>query len=235
MNTLRVVLSAPPSSSHPASWALFDEAGRCVERGRDVADRWPASDRREAVLAADVLRIVSLNLPPMPPTRLASAAAFALDDRLATTNETAAIAVSAQKADGAVEACVAARDLVAAVAAADPPFDRILAEPSLAPVHRDWTWYASAGDGGFVRRADGSAFAVGAKPAAGQLPAELVAALTQAARAGESPGSVGIAHACDDATLAQWGRETGVAFNRAAPWRWETAASDAVAAACAAA
>ena len=133
--------------------------------------------------------------------------------------------------DGAVEACVAARDLVAAVAAADPPFDRILAEPSLAPVHRDWTWYASAGDGGFVRRADGSAFAVGAKPAAGQLPAELVAALTQAARAGESPGSVGIAHACDDATLAQWGRETGVAFNRAAPWRWETAASDAFAAA----
>src|SRR5690242_15695314 len=97
MTTLRILLSAPPSASRAEAWALFDDAGRCVERGRDAAARWPRSDRVEAVLAAELVRIVSLNLPPMPPTRLADAAAFALEDQLATTGAAPAIAVTAQQ------------------------------------------------------------------------------------------------------------------------------------------
>ena len=231
MTTLRILLSAPPSSSRPEAWALFDDTGRCVERGRDVAARWPRSDRVEAVLAAEFVRIVSLQLPPMPPTRLAGAAAFALEDQLATTGDAPAIALTAQQPDGSVQACVAASDLIAAVAAWQPPFDRVLAESALAPVHRGWTWYPSGAESGFVRRADGSAFAVGKKPTPVQLPSELVSALTQAARAGESPASIAVAQSTDDATLAQWTNEIGTPFTRAAPWRWDAAAPEAFAAA----
>jgi general secretion pathway protein L len=227
MNTLRVLLSAAPSSSRPESWALFDDAGRCVQRGRDAPAGWPQAERREAVLAADLVRVVALTLPPMPATRLASAAAFALEDQLATTGQPPMIAVSAQQSDGRVQACIAARDLVGAVVAWDPPFERVIVEPALAPVHRGWTWYASGADGGFVRGADGSAFAIGSRPAPSQLPAELVSALTQAARSGESPASVGVAQACDDVTLAQWTREAGIPFVRVSPWRWDLSTADA--------
>ena len=231
MSTLRVLLAAPPSRSRPASWALFDDAGRCVQRGSDAPDGWPRGERCEAVLAAEVVRVVALKVPPMPPTRLAAAAAFALEDQLATTGDAPTIAVSAQQADGTVLACVAARDAIAAVVAREPPFDRIIAEPALAPIHTGWTWYASGAQGGFVRRADGSAFAVGSNPAPSELPAELVAALTQAARAGASPRLVGVAQACDDATLARWTRELGIPFTRVAPWRWDNATPEAIAAA----
>ena len=231
MNTLRVLLSAPPSSARAEAWALYDEAGRCVERGRDVAGRWPQGARREAILAADLVRIAALNLPPMPATRLAGAAAFALEDQLATTTEPPAIAVSARLPDGSVLACVAARALIAAVLEWQPPFDRVTAEPALAPVHRGWTWYASGAEGGFVRRADGSAFAVGASSAPSGLPTELASALTQAARAGESPGAVGVAQSCDDVALAQWTRDAGIPFSRASPWRWDAATPDAFVAA----
>src|SRR5437762_10423846 len=231
MNTLRVLLAAPPSRSRPAPWALFDDAGRCVQRGNDTPDAWPVSERREAVLGADLVRIVALKIPPMPPTRLAGAAAFALEDQLVTTGEAPTIAVSAQQADGTVLACVAARDAIAAVVASEPPFDRIVAEPALAPIHAGWTWYASNAQGGFVRRSDGSAFAVGAKSAPSDLPPELVSALTQAAHAGASPRSVGVAHTCDEATLAQWTRELGIPFTRVPPWRWDNATPEAFAAA----
>jgi hypothetical protein len=226
MTTLRVLLAAAPSQSRPASWALFDDAGRCVQRGTE-SDAWPRSDRREAVLAADLVRIVALKLPSMPPTRLAGAVAFALEDQLATTAEAPRIAVSAQQSDGSVLACIAAREAISAAVAREPPFDRVIGEPALAPIHAGWTWYASAAHGGFVRRSDGSAFAVGAKSAPSELPPELVAALTQTARAGASPRLVGVAHACDDAALARWTRELGIPFTRVAPWRWDSATPEA--------
>jgi len=128
MTTLRVLLAAAPSQSRPASWALFDDAGRCVNRGTDASDAWPRSDRREAVLAADLVRIVALKVPPMPPTRLAGAVAFALEDQLATTADAPRIAVSAQQSDGSVLACIAAREAISAAVAREPPFDRVIAE-----------------------------------------------------------------------------------------------------------
>jgi hypothetical protein len=231
MNTLRVLLAASPSRSRPASWALFDDAGRCVQRGTDGSDGWPRSDRREAVLAADLVRIIAIKIPPMPPTRLAAAAAFALEDQLATTRDAPTIAVSTQQSDGTVLACIAAREAIADVVAWEPPFDRIIAEPALAPIHTGWTWYASGAEGGFVRRADGSAFAVGPNRAPSELPSELISALTQATRAGASPRLVGVAQTCDDATLARWTRDLGIPFARVAPWRWDGASLEAFAAA----
>ena len=231
MTALRVLLSAPPAANRAEAWARSDDGGRVVERGVDTPDRWPAASRREAVLAAGLVRVIALALPPMSPARLASAAAYALEDRLAATGAAAAIGVSAPRADGSVLAAVTAQATLDAVAAHAPRFARIVAEPALAPVSSGWTWCASGASGGFVRTADGGAFAVGAAPAGGVLPPELVAALAQAPRGGGAPASVVVTQPCTDALLAQWRASTGVAFERGEPWRWDDAPESAYAAA----
>jgi len=231
MTVLRVLLSAPPAANRAEAWARSDDGGRVVERGVDTPDRWPAASRREAVLAAGLVRVIALALPPMSPARLASAAAYALEDRLAATGAAAAIGVSAPRADGSVLAAVTAQATLDAVAAHAPRFARIVAEPALAPVSSGWTWCASGASGGFVRTADGGAFAVGAAPAGGVLPPELVAALAQAPRGGGAPASVVVTQPCTDALLAQWRASTGVAFERGEPWRWDDAPESAYAAA----
>jgi len=231
MTVLRVLLSAPPAANRAEAWARSDDGGRVVERGVDTPDRWPAASRREAVLAAGLVRVIALALPPMSPARLASAAAYALEDRLAATGAAAAIGVSAPRADGSVLAAVTAQATLDAVAAHATRFARIVAEPALAPVSSGWTWCASGASGGFVRTADGSAFAVGAAPAGGVLPPELVAALAQAPRGGGAPASVVVTQPCTDALLAQWRASTGVAFERGEPWRWDDAPESAYAAA----
>jgi len=135
------------------------------------------------------------------------------------------------RADGSVLAAVTAQATLDAVAAHAPRFARIVAEPALAPVSSGWTWCASGASGGFVRTADGGAFAVGAAPAGGVLPPELVAALAQAPRGGGAPASVVVTQPCTDALLAQWRASTGVAFERGEPWRWDDAPESAYAAA----
>lgn len=231
MTTLRVLLPAPPSATRADAWALFDGNGRCVRRGRNVPAEWPTADVREAVLAAELVRIVSLILPPLPAPRVAAAAIFALEDQLATTGEAPAIAVSAQQENGAVLANVTSRSVLSAVAAFRPPFAHVRAESALAPINAGWTWYPSGASGGFVRRADGSAFAVGAPAATTAIPGEMSSSLTQAARANAAPATVAVALPLDDATLARWTQDVGRPFIRAATWQWDNAPADAYVAA----
>ncbi|MEO5765737.1 MAG: type II secretion system protein GspL [Casimicrobiaceae bacterium] len=223
MSVLRVLLSAPPAAARAEAWALFDDAGRVVERGHATHDRWPAATRREAVIPASLTRVVALALPPMSAQRVAAAAAYALEERLAATEEPTAIGVSAARTDGAVVAAVVARKTLDAVMAYAPRFARVLAEASLAPAVPGWSWYASGAGGGFVRSADGSAFAVGNGPQDGALPAELAAALRQAARKGDAPREVVVAEHCPAETLAAWRAATGVVFVAGEPWRWDGA------------
>ena len=223
MTTLRVLLSAPPASTRAEPWALYDDTGRVVERGRATPDRWPSATRREVVLAASLVRVIALALPPMSTSRVAAAAAFALEDRLAATDEAPAIGVSAPRTDGSVVAAVVSRKTLDAVTAFAPGFARVLAEPALAPTTPGWTWYASGAGGGFVRASDGSAFAVDSGPAEGQLPPELAAALTLAARKGDVPREVAVAERCAPETLAAWRAATGVPFVSGNPWQWDGA------------
>ena len=231
MTTLRVLLPAPPSATRADAWALFDGEGKCVQRGRNVPAEWPPADVREAVLAAALVRIVSLILPPLPAPRVAAAASFALEDQLATTGEPPAIAVSAQQKDGSVLANVTSRSVLSAVTAFRPAFAHVRAEPALAPINAGWTWYASGASGGFVRRADGSAFAVGMPATTAAIPGELSSSLTQAARANTAPATVAVALPLDDATLARFTRDAGRPFIRAAAWQWDSAPPDAYVAA----
>lgn len=231
MSTLRVLLSAPPSSARAEAWALFDDAGRVVERGRSTPERWPAATRREAVLAASLVRLIALALPPMSPSRVAAAAGFALEDRLAAIDDKPAIGVTTPRADGTVVAAVTSRATLDAVTASTARFARVLPEPALAPAPPGWTWYASGAGGGFVRVADGSAFAAANGPAQGPLPPELAAALVQSARKGDAPREVAVAERCAADTLAAWRDATGVAFVAGEPWRWDAAPAAAFAAA----
>ena len=89
---LRVFLPAPPRADRADRWVRYTGDGRIVDRGHDVPSRWPADSHTEAVLAAGQVRLVALELPPMPRERLRGAARYALEDRIASSVDEASIA-----------------------------------------------------------------------------------------------------------------------------------------------
>ena len=217
MSILRVLLNAAPRAGRVEPWALFDDNETVVQSGRGAPDTWPAAQRREAVLAAACVRIVALHLPPMPADRVRAAACFALEDQLAGPAEEQHIAVSPQRADGAVEAIVASRELVTELS---PHFERILAEPALAPLPmaQHWRWYASGAGGGFVRRHDGTTFATAERD--GTSP-ELLLALDHASHHDSLPLAVEAAFEPDERTRNDFAGRAGASLVPIAAWRWE--------------
>jgi len=67
LSIVRVLLSEPPAANRAEAWVRCDDTGRVVERGHDTPDRWPPASRREAVLAAGLVRLIAIALPPMSP------------------------------------------------------------------------------------------------------------------------------------------------------------------------
>ena len=225
---LRVLLDAAPAGERAEAWALFDAAGACVRRGRDRMAAWPAADRTEVVVAASQVRIATVALPPMPESRVASAAAFALEDQLAGPNAAHHVAVSPRSRDGNVRVAIVARALIDGIVARCPNVARIVAECDLAVPAGDWRWCAAELQGaGFVRRRDGSAFPTDPPSADGTLPAELELALQQVRRSDAPPArirvEVPIAPSSAPSLFARWTRETGAEFVGGAPWEWERA------------
>jgi Type II secretion system (T2SS), protein L len=224
MTVLRVLLAAEPAADRAETWALFDDAGACVRKGRDRSTAWPSADRLEIVLAASQVRIAAIALPPMPASRVAGAAGFSLEDQLAGPDSAHHVAVSAQAPDGRVRVAITSQSLLAAILAYGPNVARIVAEPDLAAPSAAWTWCArESSAAGFVRRPDGSALPVDAPEPSGILPAELVLALTQARRGNPAPLRVRVDAPFDEPSLARWQRDTGVEFIRGTPWQWESA------------
>jgi hypothetical protein len=225
MATLRVLLDAAPETGRADAWALFDANERILQSGHGMPGTWPEADRSEAVLAASCVRIVSLKLPPMPADRVPAAAAYALEDQLAGPAEEQHIAASSQRPDGTVEAIVANRGLVAELAA---NFERVLAEPALAPrpPPGHWRAYASGLSGGFVRRPDGSAFAMSEHPG---MPPELTLALDHAAGTGSAPLDVEMAFPEDKVAQVGVAQRSGTPLVRIDAWAWDRAGAAAFA------
>lgn len=220
---LRVFLPGSLRIDRADAWVRYAADGRIVDRGNDVPARWPADADTEVVLAADQLRLIAVALPPMPRDRLHAAARYALEDQLATSADESAIAL-ADAPDGGVLAAVTSAALVNAIRTHTRRVHRIVPESALAPQQAGWTWCTSAAGGGFVRRADGSTFATGAPPAAGDaLPPELMAALGQASRAHAAPSAVHVAFRSDPPQLAHWSQASGMPFVAAPDWHWENA------------
>ena len=237
MTTLRILLAAADAVDASVPWALFDAAGARVDSGQGPPARWPRADTLEVVLAASQVRLASVQLPPVPPARVAAAAAFALEDQLAGPADEQWLAAGAQQPGGRVVVVVAARSLVAALRsrAADTGLPlrltRVLAEPELAPASTAACWCVPAdreAGAGFVRLPDGSAFPVDAAPPDGTLPPELVLAL---ARVAAPPAALHVAAAASDDALARWSTTAGLPCVRAEPWQWHAASPAAFAAA----
>jgi hypothetical protein len=218
MTTLRVLLTAAPDDRRAERWALYDDAGRRIEHGTGVAAEWPPAERCEAVLAADLVRVASLELPPLPAARVAQAARYALEDRLATPVEQDVVAVGPRDSAGRVVAIVVAREIGEALVRS-ARFDRALAEPQIAEASSAWRWCQSD-ISAFVRTDDGAAFTVSpvADPA---LPPELLLALSHAARTGRAPEQVIAQRDADPALVSAWERASGVPFAAGAPWQWD--------------
>jgi len=225
---LRVFLSAPPRADRAEHWIRCDAEGRAIARGHSAAAQWPAEATIEGVLAADQVRLVALALPPMPRERLRGAVRYALEDQIATALDDASIAI-AEPRHGACIVAVASEALIRAIAALDRRVTRIVPESALAPLADGWTWCTSGAGDGFVRRADGSAFAVQPVDDDASLPPELAAALAQAARTRALPSHVHVAFRADRSRLDAWSHAGGASFVSAAPWHWEQASAQALA------
>jgi type II secretion system protein L len=223
---IHVRLAAAPCSDRADPWVRVDASGAIVARGEVADAKWPAGEVI-VVLAASVTRMIALDMPPMSRERLERAVRLALDDTIASDADHTAIAIG-EPVRGKVLVAVADKALVQGVARRSQVV-RIVPEAALAPVTTDWTWYRSAAGGSFVRRSDGSAFAVGDATTA--LPAELSLALAQAARSASLPSSIRCAFACDATERSRWAHEGVVAFTAAAPWRWDEATPPAIASA----
>ena len=227
MTTLRVRLPAPFDPVAPASWWRVDDTGRIVARGVTPPSAWPAADPVQAVMAAADVRIVALALPPMPASRLRTAAAFALEDQLAAPVESMHLAVTASAGGAPAMARVVDRDAIAWLAAHRPAIERVVAEPDLVVSDGAWHWCIGTDGAGFVRRPDGSAFATDSAES-DALPAALAAALARAPRQG---ARVIVDADVDTARLAAWSRASGVTFARGTPWMLERVPASAWAAA----
>jgi type II secretion system protein L len=225
--TLRVFIAEPPNAERDADWALFDATGKIVRSGRGTPDAWPDAERREAVIAATQGRLVTLDVPPLPPGRADAAARYALEDQLADAPEDSHVALAAQRADGGLRVAIVSNAWMAAFVAAsrrcDLAWDRALLESDLAPAApRSWRWCATAvARPGFVRTDRGATIAVG--PArADAPPVELALALSRGG--GNAPKTVRIdAEGATAALLARARSATGVEFVAGTPWRWAEA------------
>ena len=220
MTTLRVLVDAAPSADHAFDYALTDDVTQRVARpGRGMIAQWPRSDHVVAIVAAPLLYVGTLALPPIAASRLGDAVRYALDDQLAASTDSMHIANASQQKDGRVRAFALSRDLMRAIVDQFPRLSRIVAEPALFAADGDWHWTFDRQGRGFLLRPDASAVAV---LAASGVPAEIMLAVNQARRAAAPPTRI-VAHACDDTTAMPAGTAVidGVDVVQGASWSWD--------------
>ena len=224
MKVLRVRIDAPWSASRGFAWALRDDQGSVLEEGLGPASQWPEHDVLEAVIAAAMVRIVRLELPPLPASRVHAAARFALEDQIAAADSTAHVEVAAQAPDGTVLAIICPREVLVSFDTHDrnlAQLRRVVVEPALAAPLHEWRWcQGDIAGGSFVRLPDGSSIAVSEIARSGSLPAELALALAHQ----PSRPTVRVEWNASAALIARWQEEHGAAFVAAPPFRWQHAA-----------
>lgn len=171
---LRVYFDAPPVDTHAFTWVLFDARGHAVREGRDVLARLPTSQTREAVLDVSLVTCFTLDLPPMNAARREAAIRLALEDKLVTPVAQQHV-VAEPLANDHVSVRVVDKALLDVLRKLG--FSRVIAETDLVQSTAK-SWHCCAENHkGFVRRDDGSAFAVEINAVA--PPVELLLALKQ--------------------------------------------------------
>jgi type II secretion system protein L len=227
MTTLRVFLDAPPDAGRDAEWALYGDNQELLSAERGALSQWPSADAKELVIAAGLGRLVSLTLPPLPPTRALSAARFALEDQLAGAPEDSHVAVAGQAGDGSIRAAVVDTTLMRAFMAASTReglhWRRIILESDLArPPENGWCWCAqTAAHSGFVRTQNGASLAT--SPAvAPSLPEELELALARSGGSAPRVVRIDVAGIAPEA-LAHAREKFGTEMILGRAWDWRDA------------
>lgn len=224
--TLRVMVDSESGPGKSCRWVVVGRDGHIVREGVSAPPLWPRAERIEGVLPAAQTRLLAVKLPPLSRQRLDHAAAYAIEDQLAAPIDASAVA-AAPVSGGATLVAVARAERIDEIGQSSPRLARLVPEAALAPIGGGWAWYASAGSGGFVRRADGSSFTVSAFTGGDALPPELDTALGLARYAGRAPEQLDVAFDVPAATLTRWQEATGIRVVAARPWRWQDASASA--------
>ena len=175
MSILRVLVDSAPCRrrSEDAVGALRRAAAAACRSGTGPPSSWPDAAHREAVLAAPAPCASSSSrcrrCPPIAsrrPPRSRSKTSSPDPRRRSISCASRATATDASTWRSSRARCSRRSRRC---------FERVVAEPArrAGAARGTWRWYASGARGGFVRRPDGSAFAVSAPSARGPLPPEL--------------------------------------------------------------
>ena len=233
MTVLRVLLAAAPAADHAEAWALFDAAGACVRQAAGIRPRGVAraptgsrscSPRRRS-------RIAIVALPPMPASRVAGAAGFALEDQLAGPDRRA----SRRRVGAGSRRPRARRDHVALAACGhrrrspECGAHRRRIRPRRACDRLEMVRARSRHRG---LRAPAGWQRFPGRCAGTERRASDRACAWRSLRPGvatAAPLRVRVDAPFDEPSLARWHRETGVEFVRGTPWHWEAAGAAAFA------
>ena len=113
MSVLRFFLDHRPDASSEFDWALYDDAPALTRFGRGAPSSWPRADHIEAILAASLVRLASINLPRMTAQQLQAALPYALEDKLAGEPETNHVAAGPRAPDGSLPVAVTSKPWLA--------------------------------------------------------------------------------------------------------------------------
>jgi general secretion pathway protein L len=161
MSTL-IVRLALGGKSTTLDYVLLGASGQFTDSGQAQAALLPRAQRVLAVLPAEQLTLLALNLPAMPAQRLQAALAGALEERLLHDPAGVHLAAGPREADGSLRlACACERAPLAAVlqvltqAGREP--DTVVPEPALLAPGEAWLSARSDGLRLLWRDADGEA------------------------------------------------------------------------------
>jgi general secretion pathway protein L len=229
MSVCRVRLGRDFPESGRFEWALVSELGAVLESGVSDLALPPRGRPCEAVLAAELVLLERITLPPAQQRRLQSALRFLAEDSIVP--DPARVHVAAARTPQKDVVCVGVVDrewLVQALArlgrAGIAP---VAAYPeTLLPPLEPGAWVvACSGDESFVRTGEAEGFALDSA-AADEPPVALRLALDAARSAGRAPQRL-VLRAASGALpdAARWGAALDLPVDAGAAWRWSQARS----------
>jgi general secretion pathway protein L len=229
MSVCRVRLARDFPETGRFEWMLVDERSSSVlETGTSDLAMPPGGKSCEAVLAAELVLLERVSVPPAQQRRVQAALRFLAEDSLVP--DPARVHVAAAGAPQKDVMCVGIVDrewLAQALGRLERAGMRALAAypESLLPPLEPHAWIVVCGGAdGFVRTGEAEGFALDSV-GEGEPPVALRLAIDGARSAGRLPERV-VLRALSDAELpepAQWSAALGVPVERGDPWRWTQA------------
>ena len=204
-----------PGHEAACSWAVRGPDQRVLERGRGTATQWPEADEIEAVVTAQQVSWLSINLPEKMGRDASRIVAYALEDKLIQPPETMHIVVSEQTQSAIAVAKARLKEITDGFRIAGRRVDRLFVEMQLADCRNDEWIVCRYGESAFLRMGTQSALAIDLP---GTSPPDALALAIARAR-GRMPARVVVKlPAADSPSLEGWTAALGVPVISEAPF-----------------